>query len=100
MKFVFAFINFVLCVIAYQMQTNPIAIIIGCYTGWYVCRRKFYWALALQFIAILVSIAQPLYVLNTVGGIFPSDYYYNNGFVLAGFLESYGYFRRLNSKPR
>lgn len=100
MKFVFAFINFVLCVIAYQMQTNPIAIIIGCYTGWYVCRRKFYWALALQFIAILVSIAQPLYVLNTVGGIFPSDYYYNNGFVLAGFLVILWIFSKIKFKAK
>lgn len=100
MKFVFAFINLVLCVIACQMQTNPIAIIIGCYTGWYVCRRKFYWALGLQFIAILVSIAQPLYVLNTVGGIFPSDYYYNNGFVLAGFLVILWIFSKIKFKAK
>lgn len=65
-----------------------------------MCRRKFYWALALQFIAILVSIAQPLYVLNTVGGIFPSDYYYNNGFVLAGFLVILWIFSKIKFKAK
>ena len=67
------------------MQSNPLAIIIGCYTGWYVYKRKMYGALILQFIAILISVAQPLYELNTIGHISPNDYQ-NYGFALAGFL--------------
>ena len=99
MEFVLAFINFALCVLACQMQSNPLAIIIGCYTGWYVYKRKMYGALILQFIAILISIAQPLYELLTIGHMSPNNYQ-NNGFALAGFLVILWIFSKIKFKNK
>lgn len=81
------------------MQSNPLAIIIGCYTGWYVYKRKMYGALILQFVAILISVVQPLYELITIGHMSPSDYL-NNGFALAGFLVVLCLFSRIKFKNK